>query len=226
MGSRNLAAIILGMVIFLNCNKSSSGGNPPPPPPNFISTDIKLNGQPVNVSNYNTPINPVIKFYFSAAINRNTVNSAFSFKDKVGNAVPYTASYENNDNVVVMQPSANLNYLTKYSVSVSSALKSTAGGNLTTGVDVSFITKIDSSRKFPIISDDSLLTLVQRQTFKYFWDFGHPTSGMARERSNGDNNVVTTGGTGFGIMGILVAVNRNFITRIEGLMRVQKIVSF
>ncbi len=225
MSSRNLIAALLVMVISSNCKKNSSGGNTPPPS-NFISTDIKLNGQPLNGSNYNTTISPVIKFSFSTAINRSTVNSAVSFKDKSGASVSYTVSYENNDNIVVIQPSANLNFLSKYTVAVSTLLKSAAGGSLTAGVDVSFITKIDSSRKFPVISDSALLTLVQQQTFKYFWDFGHPTSGMARERSNGDNNVVTTGGTGFGIMAIPVAVNRSFITRSEGVSRVQKIVSF
>jgi hypothetical protein len=34
------------------------------------------------------------------------------------------------------------------------------------------------------LSDDQLLDLVQKQTFRYFWDFAHPKSGMARERSN------------------------------------------
>ena len=96
---------------------------------------------------------------------------------------------------------------------------------MTGGANVNFTTTIDSSRKFPVISDDSLLTLVQQQTFKYFWDFGHPVSGMARER-NTSGETVTTGGTGFGIMTIPVAVNRNFITRADGLARVQKIVSF
>src|ERR1700730_9915283 len=56
------------------------------------------------------------------------------------------------------------------------------------------------------LNDDQLLDLVQKQTFKYFWDFAHPVSGMARERSNESFNygkeVVTIGGTGFGVMAI------------------------
>src|SRR4029079_7537765 len=66
----------------------------------------------------------------------------------------------------------------------------------------------------------------QQQTFKYFWDFGHPVSGLARERSNGDNNVVTSGGSGFGIMAIVTGISRNFITRAQGLARMQTIVAF
>jgi len=34
------------------------------------------------------------------------------------------------------------------------------------------------------LSDAELLDAVQRRTFRYFWDFGHPVSGLARERSN------------------------------------------
>ena len=69
------------------------------------------------------------------------------------------------------------------------------------------------------------LHLVQQQTFKYFWDFGHPTSGLARERNN-SGDLVTSGGSGFGIMAILVGIHRSFITRAEGLARMQKIVNF
>src|SRR5687767_13388331 len=67
------------------------------------------------------------------------------------------------------------------------------------------------------LSDSALLELVQRQTFRYFWDFAHPVSGLSRERSNiaydyGDE-VVTTGGTGFGIMAVIVATERKWISR-------------
>lgn len=80
------------------------------------------------------------------------------------------------------------------------------------------------------LSDDQLLELVQKQTFRYFWDFGHPVSGMARERSNktfdyGDE-VVTTGGTGFGVMAIIVAAERKWITREAAAERLLKIVNF
>lgn len=83
------------------------------------------------------------------------------------------------------------------------------------------------------LSDDSLMTLVQARTFQYFWDGAEPNSGMARERFHvdgdypqDDKNVVTTGGSGFGIMGILVGIERGFILREEGFQRLQKIVSF
>ena len=65
----------------------------------------------------------------------------------------------------------------------------------------------------PEVSADELFDTVQRQTLRYFWDFGHPTSGLARERSNATPHVVTTGGRGFGIMAILAGVERGWIAR-------------
>ena len=67
------------------------------------------------------------------------------------------------------------------------------------------------------LDDSALIELVQKQTFKYFWDFAHPVSGMARERSNVTKayglETTTTGGTGFGIMAIIVAAERQWVTR-------------
>ena len=68
----------------------------------------------------------------------------------------------------------------------------------------------------PRIRDDAaLLEAVQRQTFRYFWDFAHPVSGLARERSNGDPDVVTTGGSGFGFMAIVIAAERLALSAIQ-----------
>jgi hypothetical protein len=83
------------------------------------------------------------------------------------------------------------------------------------------------------LSDDSLMTLVQYQTFQYFWDNAEPTSGLAPERTHMDNiypqndkHVVTTGGSGFGLMAILVGIERGFITREQGFERFNHIVHY
>ncbi len=80
------------------------------------------------------------------------------------------------------------------------------------------------------LSDSALLDLVQKQTFKYFWDFAHPVSGLARERSNVaydyGNEVVTTGGSGFGIMSIIVATDRKWISRDTAVKHLLKTVKF
>jgi len=76
-----------------------------------------------------------------------------------------------------------------------------------------------------IFSDDELLDMVQEYTFRYFYDFAHPASGMARER-NTSGDVVTTGGSGFGIMALLAGIERGYITRQQGVDRMLKIISF
>jgi len=81
------------------------------------------------------------------------------------------------------------------------------------------------------LSDDALLDLVQRQTLKYFWDFAHPVSGLARERSNQPYfydcyETVTSGGSGFGIMALLAGAERGFLPRGEVLERLRTMVAF
>jgi hypothetical protein len=75
------------------------------------------------------------------------------------------------------------------------------------------------------MTDEELLDMVQRYTFRYFWDFAHGASGMARER-NTSGNTVTTGGSGFGLMAIPVGIERGFITRQQGIDRTLKILDF
>jgi hypothetical protein len=94
-------------------------------------------------------------------------------------------------------------------------------------------TDSESAAKPARISDDSLLTLVQYRTFQYFWDGAEPTSGAARERFHSDNvypendkHIITTGGTGFGVMAILVGIERGFITRQQGYERLNKLVDW
>jgi hypothetical protein len=98
-------------------------------------------------------------------------------------------------------------------------------GKIFNGFNCSFFTGVDSTYRFGQITDDDLLTLVESQTFRYFWDFGHPSCGMARER-NSSGDVVTTGGSGFGIMSMVVAMERGFISRADGLTRLDKILGF
>jgi hypothetical protein len=89
--------------------------------------------------------------------------------------------------------------------------------------------------KHPVqgITDDSLLTLVQYQTFRYFWDGAEPVSGMTCERINmndvypeNDKNIITTGGSGFGFMAILIGIEWGFITREQGVERLERMIRF
>src|SRR5690349_5227312 len=76
------------------------------------------------------------------------------------------------------------------------------------------------------LPDDALIDVVQRQTFRYFWEGAHPVSGLAYDRCNlrGEpaNQPVVSGGSGFGAMAIIVAVERGWITRDAALGRLKK----
>ncbi len=75
------------------------------------------------------------------------------------------------------------------------------------------------------MTDEEFLTMVQKSTFRYFWDYAHPVSGLSRERL-GSDNTVTSGGSGFGIMALLVGVERGFITRSEAVQQMLTILNF
>ncbi len=76
------------------------------------------------------------------------------------------------------------------------------------------------------LSDDELLTMVEQACFRYYWEGAHPSSGMIRENLPGDDRIVATGATGFGVMALIVGVDRKFITREQGVDRLLKITHF
>lgn len=91
-------------------------------------------------------------------------------------------------------------------------------------------TGFDPTKRPKELSDSALLDLVQKQTFRYFWDFAHPVSGLARERSNVSygygGETCTIGGTGFGVMSVIVASERKWITRDTAAKFLLKMVNF
>ncbi|MFA5974231.1 MAG: glucoamylase family protein [Lentimicrobiaceae bacterium] len=189
----------------------------------FTLNSISLNDQnfmiPLNV--YNVPVEgSTLKLEFSEPIDTTNIKSKFIV---AGNAI-YSVALSNSDRSIQLECTEKLQGYTKYYFIISSSLKSKVG-NKYAGYSNWFTTALDSTLKFPLISDDELLTLVQRQTFKYFYDYAHPTSGMARERYS-SGNTVTTGGSGFGVMALIVGMERGFITRDQGITHLTKIISF
>lgn len=92
---------------------------------------------------------------------------------------------------------------------------------------------VSDKRQLEFKSDEELLTYIQQAHFNYMWDGAEPQSGLACERIHmdgvypeNDEDIITTGGSGFGIAGLLVGIERGFITREEGVERLYKIVSF
>jgi hypothetical protein len=189
----------------------------------FISSfkvDDKLvsNARLVDVS-----LNPTIKFQFSTSLNTESITANNISLTGIPNS---NLSFELQDEnrTLLLTVAEPLNHINRYRLSLSSSIRGT-NGEVFTSFTRDFYTAIDPTPKFPIISDEELLTKVQQQTFKYFWDFGHPASGMARER-NTSGDLVTSGGSGFGLMSIIVGIERGFITRTQGIERIDKILDF
>jgi hypothetical protein len=189
----------------------------------FISSfkvDDKLvsNARLVDVS-----LNPIIKFQFSTSLNKESITANNISLTGIPNS---NLSFELQDEnrTLLLTVAEPLTHINRYRLSLSSSIRGT-NGEVFTGFTRDFYTAIDPTPKFPVISDDELLTKVQEQTFKYFWDFGHPASGMARER-NTSGDLVTSGGSGFGLMSIIVGIERGFITRTQGIERFDKILDF
>ena len=214
---------ILLISFFCSCSKKSD--TPAIIPSIFKITEVKLNDKNVQTNNFIPSGIPQLKVSFNAPINHTSINSnSINFSDGSGD-VAYSITYLNNDSAILIQPGSTLKALTRYTIYLSPALKSVSDINLSASQSIKLLTPVDSSDKYSRISDNQLLDLIQSTTFKYFWDFGHPVSGMARER-NSSGDVVTTGGTGFGVMSLIASVDRSFISRTEGLARMNKMVNF
>ncbi len=140
-----------------------------------------------------------------------------------GTEVSFTHKFDRESKRLTITPSSPVSPLSQYRLLFDQG--SNLGGFIYSNYMITFRTRLDTSPKFPEISDDSLLTLVQRKTFSYFWDYAHPVSGLSRERY-GSGETVTSGGSGFGLMAVLVGIERGFITREEGFDRLNRIVSF
>ena len=157
---------------------------------------------------------------FSDSLDLNNLQNYFLFHPGFGFNTVLSVDHK----TVTITNSESLDYYLKYTFIITSSLTA-ANGFMFAGFSKPFYTGLDPTPKFPPISDEELLTLVQQQTFKYFWDFAHPVSGLAQER-NSSGNTVTIGGSGFGVMAILVGIERGFITRLDGINRLAQIVDF
>jgi hypothetical protein len=221
---------ILLSPLFFAADCSKKGNTTPVPEPSpaaLLLTEAKFDNAAASAnSNYNIKTGVSIKLLFNNALDKTTVQAAITVKENGIATALLNFNYQNNDSTVIVTAQTPLKNLTRYSITATTSLQSIKKGKLNAEFVAQFITQIDSSNKFPIITDNALLDTIQKRTFKYFWDYGHPTSGLARERSNSTPETVTSGGSGFGIMCIPVAVNRNFISRLDGLTRMQKITDF
>jgi len=219
---KKIVLIVLAASTVWGCKKNTASPSHTASAP-FSFVDATINGANYSTTGvYNVPDSPVIRISFSAAVQQSSVPNNILLVGN-GSEVAVNVSYPN-DSTLILQPQTALKALAQYVVVVAENLKSATDSSITNPIQFSFITAIDSTPKFTQISDSALLTLVEQQTFNYFWTGADQNSGMAKERMS--QTQVTTGGSGFGIMSMLVGVQRGFITRAQALTRVTTIVNF
>jgi hypothetical protein len=168
------------------------------------------------------PMDFEIVFNFSAPINGDSFENAATLSGP--DSPDLELSLSNNNQTANVAGINKLQYLSRYLFTITNSLKGAEGEDFE-GYDLTFYTELDSTLKYPEIPEEELLTKVQQQTFNYFWEFGHPVSGLNRER-NTSSETVTSGGSGFGIMTIIVGIERGFITRSEGISRFSTMIDF
>ncbi|TNE71069.1 hypothetical protein EP331_10335 [bacterium] len=187
----------------------------------LVSATINGSNFYLSSAQKNIPYNDVeLVLTFSEPLDPNTYQSALFINPSIN--PQYQLSADNK--TLTISNGSDMDYYRFHTVSITSNLVSSTNFEFE-GFSKSFQTGLNPTTKMPQLSDDALLDLVQSQTFKYFWDYAHPTSGLARERLN-SGETVTIGGSGFGLMAILVGIHRNFITRQQGVERLQKIATF
>lgn len=203
--------------IFPGIEKKFRTENPP-----FKILKVSLDENPVDRTTRIQDIgyDPKIEMKFSEPIKPSDVSGKAFLQSQSGLLFPQVTQLE--DSTLQFQ-FADLASYQRYQFFLPPSI--VVNGKQLEAYSFQFYTQLDDTPKFPTISEEELLTKVQEQTFKYFWDFGHPVSGLARER-NSSGNTVTIGGSGFGVMAIIVGIERGFITRGEGVDRLEKIVSF
>ncbi len=169
-------------------------------------------------------LNLTIRAFLSSELNTESLTSQNVKLTRDNVDVPATITVQPDNKSFDIHPLSMLEDIKKYKLVLTNDIKGSSSENFN-GFEKSFYTQLDSTYKFQEITDDELLQLIERQTFKYFWDFGHPICGLARER-NTSGDIVTSGGSGFGIMALVIGMERSFISRQEGLVRLGTIVTF
>jgi hypothetical protein len=185
----------------------------------FVNQKYVAKNSAIRDVDYN---NIVISFKFSETVDTLLFNNS-KISITGGSEPSYTYRFDKKSQSLTIVPDAIVAPFTQYRLLFDQG--SNLGGFIYENYTFTFRTRLDTTPKFPKITDDSLLTLVQNKTFGYFWDHAHPISGLARERY-GSGETVTSGGSGFGLMAVIVGIERGFVTREEGFERLNKIVNF
>lgn len=220
---KKLLFIFSVLLVAIGCSKQNDGD--PTDDTTFQVFEIFIDDELLTANTKGVSLTADIRITFDETINEQNFVSQIELLNEDNDKIDFDYTLSDDQKTVTIQPNTALEAFATYTFFVRQGITATSGAKLDKTYSYLFTTGLDNEDKFERISTDELLTKVQRQTFKYFWDLAHPAYGMIRERDS-SGETVTTGGTGFGIMAILVGIERGFITHQQGLDRIKQIVSF
>lgn len=230
--NKNIHLSLLSLLLLASSCSNDDPQTEDLTPKNFTLKNISIDGHAFNTNLGNISVTPIINLSFSEPIDRIKASEAIILTSPTGD-VSSILTFSNGDSTVTLTPTTSLGFFKNYTFYISESLASSTKKTFGSSVISTLITQLDPTPKFDLIADEDndddntndLLSVIQERTFKYFYDFAHPASGMARER-NTSGNTVTSGGSGFGIMALIVGIERGFITREQGLAQMTKILTF
>ena len=164
-------------LLLISCSKDDASEAPG----KFELQSISIGEKQDQSSFENVAPNASIVLTFTDAVDEATIQSNIILKLN-DQAVAYDSKLQGKDKLS-LTPTGGFKSFSSYKLVINPGVKSTSGVSLTNGKVYEIRTGMDDSDKFDRIPDEDLLTLVQKQTFKYFWNFGHAHSGEYLWRS-------------------------------------------
>jgi hypothetical protein len=168
---KNTVLIIAIFTSFFSCSKSDPVNTIPD---TFTMVSIQVDDKPPTGTIYDVSLDPVVTLLFSSKIDHASVNDNILLKDKQNNIVPADYSFTNDDSTIIIQPLSSLNYLSNYSVNILANLTSQNQAKINTTNTFRFITSLDSSDKFPAITDSGFAYIGSKTNVQIFLGFRTP----------------------------------------------------
>ena len=120
--------------LFISCSNKSSPPSPVLNPKPITIKNALLNGSPFDQTIYGTTLQPVIKVEFTEPVKPTSVGTGVKITNTAGGEVSITTTLQNHDSVLIVQPSAPLNYLSKYNFIITTGLRSSTDGSFSPDV--------------------------------------------------------------------------------------------
>ncbi|MDR1417421.1 MAG: Ig-like domain-containing protein, partial [Prevotellaceae bacterium] len=157
---------LLPLAVAAGLSAACCGVAATPPPPavaEFKLDEIRIGSEANRDAYVNVSLGDTVKLTFSEKVDVGSIADNIVLKQE-GKTIPVAVAHDDNPTLKINL--SGLQSYTGYVLTVNAGLKSESGVAMLAGKNFSVATGDDMLDKFERISNDSLLTLVQRQTFR------------------------------------------------------------